>query len=130
MFTGVIYLAQDDDVDTDETHEASSQTSTTGFFKIDINAAAYVLLETSSSVDFTNRRLVTSTDDRGFYVTFGDVKPTLTVIPLLFKSGNTSVSAVIFVSISSFSSSEEYNNENPFDSSSLSLDNGFVFLGA
>ena len=30
----------------------------------------------SSSVDFTDRRSVTSTDDRGLYVTFGDVKPT------------------------------------------------------
>ena len=30
----------------------------------------------SSSVDFTDRRSVTSTDDRGFYVTKGAVKPT------------------------------------------------------
>jgi hypothetical protein len=89
--------------------------------------AAKPLLETS-----TDLRSVTYTDDRDLYVTKGAVKPTLTVIPVLFKSGNTyvDVSAVIFVSISSFSSSEEYNNENPFDSSSLSLDNGFVFLGA
>ena len=32
--------------------------------------------EVSSSVDFTDRKSVTSTDDRGLYVTKGDVKPT------------------------------------------------------